>query len=497
MDNNGTLTIRSNLTSSGSLIVNGNSTGLVTYNRILREGNVDGGDKHLFSSPVGGQDIGTFISASNTGIVRIDSIRTWNEVNANWPRLTSGTFDSGKGYNVYQTDVSDGDFSFTGTVVSSASIPATSPYLESYAARLEDHPLDPYGVTDHTYLNFWTPGRNWENFGGGAWNLLGNPFTSALKITEDPDNGNNFLSINEASFDPNYVAVYIYNGVTDRYLYQGKSTGFEDPTGESPENLPFNNYNMQAGQGFFVLANNQGATFSFPSSLRIHSVALPMMKSAGAGTSWPGLQLKVKYGSKESLTTVFYHETMTAGLDPGYDIGQFSTGPEVELYTTLASKDNSVNFARQALPVMDAEKIIIPVGIDTEKGGEVTFSAYTVPLGNNKFWLEDRMTGIFTDLTTKSYTVTLPAKTYGTGRFFIIASTNTPTGIKDRPMEDGSDLRIWTSNDKVIIKGEVSERAICEVYDIQGKRILERRLADKELNIVDVPSGMYGVYLYG
>ena len=132
------------------------------------------------------------------------------------------------------------------------------------------------------------------------------------------------------------------------------------------------------------------------------------------------MQLKVKYGNKESLTTIVYNSEMTTGLDPGYDVGQFSTGPEVEIYTSLVEKDNSVNFARQALPMTDCDKNIVPVGIDSEKGGEVTFSAYTVPLDNYNFWLEDRNTGIFTDLTGDTYTVTLPANTYGTGRFFII-----------------------------------------------------------------------------
>ncbi len=63
---------------------------------------------------------------------------------------------------------------------------------------------------------------------------------------------------------------------------------------------------------------------------------------------------------------------------------------------------------RQALPLDGAEKNIIPVGIDTEKGGEVIFSAFTVPLGDKKFWLEDRRTGIFTNLNSNTYTVNLP-----------------------------------------------------------------------------------------
>ena len=78
-----------------------------------------------------------------------------------------------------------------------------------------------------------------------------------------------------------------------------------------------------------------------------------MLKSAEVEEPWPGLELKVKYGNKESLTTIVYNNEMTAGLDPGYDVGQFSAGPDVEIYTTLVIKDNSVNFARQALPMTD------------------------------------------------------------------------------------------------------------------------------------------------
>ncbi len=148
---------------------------------------------------------------------------------------------------------------------------------------------------------------------------------------------------------------------------------------------------IQVGQGFFVLANYNNVPFSFTPEMQTHSTLTPMTKSAKAkGNPWPGLQLKVKFGEKERLTVIVYNNKMTAGLDPGYDIGQLSTGPEVEIYTLLAGKDNSVNFAQQALPLTDLSRNIVPVGIDSEKGGEVTFSAFTVPIGNNRFWLEDR-----------------------------------------------------------------------------------------------------------
>lgn len=471
------LTIESGLTGSGSLIVHGDATGDVTYKRILREGD-NVGDKHLFSSPVGGQSIPGFISDHST---KIDAVRIWDEVAAVWSPVATPEFRSGQGYNIQQTDVSDGLFSFTGSVVGFASISATSPYAMSFEDRLATYPDDPFGNADHLLADMWALPRGWTNWGGGGWNLLGNPFTSAMSATD-------FIAENLTDFDPFYRALYVYDGVNARYLY----AGFTIPN--FPEGGAFGEY-IQAGQGFMVLANNNGVNFDFDKSVQAHGTTLAFLKSANTEDPWPGLQLKVAYGNKEGITTVVYNSQMIPGLDPGYDVGQLSTGPEVEIYTAMIGKDNDVNLARQALPIDGADKIVIPVGIDSEKGGEVTFSALTVPLGDNKFWLEDRMTGIFTDLTKNAYTATIPSNNYGTGRFFIIASVNTPTGIQSPGVNDNSGLRIWPYDDKVIIKGEVSEKALCEIYDLSGRKILETRLPGSEMNTVTMPAGSRGIYI--
>lgn len=190
-----------------------------------------------------------------------------------------------------------------------------------------------------------------------------------------------------SKFDPNYVALYLYNGST--YNYVAKSIGW-------PHGTYLSATHIQIGQGFFVLAMNDLSTFTFTRSMQEHNIGISLLKSAKAEDRWPGLQLKVQYGDKENSTLVVYNEKMSAGLDPGYDVGQLSTDPDVEIYTSLVERDNSVNFARQALPLTDYDKNIIPVGIDSEKGGKVTFSAFTVPLENYKFWFEDRKTGTFT-----------------------------------------------------------------------------------------------------
>ena len=114
-----------------------------------------------------------------------------------------GNFTMGRGYNLEQTEY-DGLFSFTGSVRNSASMTATSPYI-----------TDVVDNTETEYNNRWlnSPRYSTGLWGGGGWNLLGNPFTSALRITDsDGDLTNDFLNVNAACFDPNYLAVYLYNG---------------------------------------------------------------------------------------------------------------------------------------------------------------------------------------------------------------------------------------------------------------------------------------------
>ena len=460
---------------SGSLIYSGSGTptGDVTYSRVMPAGS----SWHYVSSPV-------TLTSSPTG-----SFYSWDEVAGDWDTGTTATPASGRGYALQTTGNS---VSFTGTVALSSSVSATSPYTTDYGTG---YPAEPGSLAD--YNARWAIGRT--VYGGGGWNLLGNPFTSALRIGGDGgfldgNDGNGTIATNR--FDPNYVAVYIYDG--DSYNFRGRTTGFEDPVlNETPPNEMFGFDNIQAGQGFFVLAMKSGVSFAFDRSMQTHGPATTMMKSAVAeGDSWPGLRLKVKCDGSESSTLVVYNDEMTAGLDPGYDVGQLSANPDVEIYTSLVAKDNSVNFAQQALPVEGHEKNIIPVGIDSEKGGEVIFSAYTVPIEDKKFWLEDRVTGIFTNLNTNAYTVTIPAKTFGTGRFFIVASANTPTGIGNLQPED-TGLRIWTAYGKIIIRGEVSDRAVCTVYDVRGDCFVEKQLTDGELNVVSLPSGLHGVYIVG
>lgn len=448
----GTFVINSSSpTNNGSMIVNGVSTGNVTYNRAMPA------DKYRYLSP----PVGMSTLPAGTYWRWNEPIGAWGESAAEAPTTVAS---SGLGYTALAASNS---ISFTGSVVVSATQTATAPY-NSEATRYEDERTPAGGV-----------------WGGGGWNLLGNPYTSSLRITDsDGSSGNDFIGANLGSFDPSYQAVYIYNGTSYSYIAKGTVPGFEGD-GVFPANI------VQVGQGFLLLANYNNVVFNFNRAMQIHNSTVPMTKKGGDEDPWPGLALKIGYGATESITQVVYNEEMTAGLDPGFDVGLLTSGAPAEIYTTLVGDAASVNFTRQAISTADLNNAVVPVGIDCGDGGQVIFSAHTIQQGSNRFWLEDRLTGIFTDLCSDTYTVTIPAETYGTGRFFIYASVNTPTGIEKPKTE--SDLRIWHSSGRIIIQGERSGRATCEIFDMRGVKVVSTYLEGGEISTIDLPAGTRGV----
>ena len=440
LSNSGSLTINSTaLDNNGSLVVYGTSTGNVTYNRYL------GSNYYLISAPVSGQSTSTIPVTAY-----VESTDLWNGI-------APGTFANGSGY---LRDQSSG----TGTVAFTGTLNGDLPNAVTLARS-----------TVGGYLS--------------GWNLIGNPYTSAIGINNNYSATNSFLAVNSSKLHASYQAVYIWDDVSLSYKTIS-NTGFTAPGGEGALTQDY----VQVAQAFFVKAAVNGNTITFNRSMQSSQPSIPLKSASTTNDSWPGVQLKVSTGAATHSTIVTYAKGMTSGLDPGYDIGLMSSGGAIELSTRLVA-DNGIDFTIQAVPDNNFDSNVVPVSVKYAQGGQVTFSAYLVPLsGGMKIYLEDRTAKVFTDLSTGSYTVTLPANTSGTGRFFIVAGNQTVTGVEtiNDPMND---VMVWYANGQINIKGSFGANANTYLYDMNGRLLNQARLSNVQLNQLVPPAKCSGVYL--
>lgn len=386
---------------------------------------------HLISAPISSPSYGSDV------LTYLESTNSWN-------KAPVGSLASGIGYGLKLG--SSGSIQLTGTLVgdlTSAALPRSE-----------------------------VGGKN------SGWNLIGNPYSSAMDMY-------GFLSANSAKLHSSYVAVYVWDGGTYKALSNG---GFTPPAEVGTLTEQF----VQVGQGFFAKIGTAGNTLSFAKTMQSHQTSVSL-KSANTAGSWAGVQLKAVAGSSMHTTIVTYHSGMTTGLDPGYDVGLFSSGGEIELSTRLV-EDNGYNFMIQAVPDTQLDKNVVPVAVNFLKGGTVTFSGFVVDLpGGTKIYLEDRIANVRTDLSTSAYTVTLPANTAGTGRFFIIPG-NLISAVENNEVKP-KELTVWYANRQINIGGNQSGKAIANLFDISGKLLYQFKLPNVELNQIGAPSRCKGIYL--
>jgi len=391
-----------------------------------------------------GQPIANFLTVNSniasTGSDRamINYITSSNSWSAYYQNLTaSGAFAAGQGYMMR---------SGTNTVVNFGGAVATG-----------------------------TKGTNLSGAGDTGWNLIGNPFTSAISLNDLADATNGFMHINAGSLDQSNVGVYFWN----------QGTGVYDVINNATLTAQY----ATLGQAFFVKSIANNAAINFPTAMQVHQNGV-VLKS---GNAYPEIKLIAANDGKNASTSIKFIAGTTKGLDPGYDAGIFKLDASVSLYTKLV-EDNGVQFMLQCLPNSDISKLIIPVGIDSKAGGKVVFSAETLNLSPDcQVILEDKQNKIFTDLSTNIYETTIAANSSISDRFQIHTSYLTTGTTTDLSFEKLSAYAY--RNIEIRLKGTVSAGAVATLYDVQGRNILVKILEGSNLNIIPTPNIRTGIYM--
>jgi hypothetical protein len=324
------LIIQSSLSSSGAVMLNpANNNVQATVQRYMRDSY-----QNMVSAPVSGQNISSFLTDNNNSILYSSShnIYAFNRFNEavndwyGWGQNTGGDFQTGSSYMLMRSG--DGPVSFRGLLVNSASVALT---------------------------------RN-----GLRRNAVGNPFATSLNVAD-------FINVNFDKLDDNFKALYVFD--------------YSQPAGSRYQtvNLISGPQNLASGQGFFVLAMDEGVTTSvdidFLPSMRRHTPAM-FMKSMEVDAdedyeqqmNWMKLNLSVSKGTDRAQTLVAFHDFMTLGLDPGYDAGAFSTQTDLRLFTRMPEEGTTLNLSVQALPAEDIADYLVPVGVYNKVASEIIFS---------------------------------------------------------------------------------------------------------------------------
>ncbi|MCX6278713.1 MAG: hypothetical protein NT004_11515, partial [Bacteroidetes bacterium] len=423
------LVIKSDATGTGSLITS--STPTATVERYLTN-YASGTDKkyHFISSPVDAQSIREeFVANSPLSTVdfyKFDEptyfwINTKTDIGA-WNPAFESNFVVGRGYMVaYPTEPVTK--TFTGN-------------LNSYTSGL---PLT------LTLTN--TTGK------GEGWNLLGNPFPSAIDwdiVTK----GNGMDN-----------ALYYYDAAYENYRYYIQ-LGTVGSIGSGSRYIP-------AMQGFMVHAKSTGTkTITISNDNRVHSGQI--LYKSGEAAPW-SLSLKVNSSGFEDAMFVHFNSAATTQFDGKYDAYKLTSyNTQVPQIYTMSSDESKL--AINGLPTL-AEGLEIPVFFKAGVNGQQTITA-DVSQAMSTVFLTDLKTSATQNLRLNPTYSFTSGDGDAANRFllrFAAVGINETTIVQPIAIYTAGNAICLSSKTGASLKGDVF------VYNMMGQLILHQPLSENPL----------------
>jgi len=444
----GTLTVNSDVDGTGSLIVSGTATGDVVFKRYVDESFAKALKWHYVSAPVAGQALNdawmTANSISKPGTVW--QFYRWDEDTDFWIYFNyvgtapedfgDATFVDSRGYCITRTEADA--LSFTGTV------------------RVEDVS---YAVT-YTALE------------GVGCNLTGNPFTSAIGITNDASSTQKFLAENEALLDDSYEALYIWDEESG-YIGSRNDYNVISNVPITGYDTPINQDYIQPGQAFMVKVISDG-NLAFNESMQAHATVDYYKNTKEL---WPSVEIIVENNELSNSTAIGFNENMTLGLDPSYDVGKMKGNPDIALYTKLV-EDNGVDFAIQALPPLNEDIIKVKIGLDVSHEGDYNFKLFESENldKTTSIKLEDKETGELINFReTNEYSFNISESGQIRERF--VMHFNSATGIEDQSMENNN-IRFYVYENKLFIIDKELKKGTIQLFNMLGQPVMEKQYSE-------------------
>lgn len=423
------------MNSGASLIAKAGGNVPITYNRNLATSNW-----YLISSPVLGQDVDDFVTASllQQNLPNLGLGTVYSALNDTWTYYQNGTnnsdvFIAGQGYAVNLKDASR-NISFTGGIMN---------------------------VSDQS---------NALVTAGNGFNLLGNPYPSYV-------NSGSMLAASTGAILTETIWVW------DQSLNSG--------AGGYATKVTVDNFQLAPTQGFFVQSNGAAGSVAINEAFQTHQGTDTFLKM----NPRPEVHVTLNDGTNEMLTKLYYIDGASKGFDNGFDGPMFGgVSNSLAVYTHSLENGLGRNLAIQSLPNNDFENLIVPIGVKALSGKEITFSANTLnfPDGINVY-LEDKNDSSFTLLNDSSnFMTTLSSDLNGIGRFYL----HTKSSVLNTNEVTLENISIYkTDNTTLRIVGLSQGKTAVKLFNILGKQVLNSSFISNGVKDISLPKLASGVYI--
>ncbi|MBY0486015.1 MAG: choice-of-anchor D domain-containing protein [Flavobacteriaceae bacterium] len=316
------------------------------------------------------------------------------------------------------------------------------------------------------------------------WNLVGNPYPSALDVTsflyynaiENPViEGSVRLwthgTLPSSAVNPFYNS-YQYNYTASDYITHNGTATLSGPNG-------FNGF-IGSCQGFFVLMNegaSANALLTFKNSMRTNSQNsnTQFYKNAGLTTFIEKHRIWLDLVNDSNFAT----RTVVGYLDN-------ATNQKDVLYDAYTKLDGNQNF----YSVIGDEKVCIqgrPLPFDSNDSVSLGYSIpvagnYTIAIGaldglfatNQGIFLEDTLLQIFHDLKQSPYSFTSASGTFN-NRFVLRYQTSNLAAVANAFEDENVSISVNSDSNSITINSHDLKLSSFVVYDLLGRVLLDRR----------------------
>jgi hypothetical protein len=376
-------------------------------------------DFHFISSPVAETTFGDVFPLNQTQVWA----REYNETTGDWDNLTiADALTVGKGYSVQMTQ----------------------PQTALFEGVLNSNPVT-------MTLAKQNPGTDPQRVG---WNLLGNPFTSAI----------DWDLTDHANVDG---AVYVWNG-TQYVSWNGSIGALSDGI-------------IPAQNSFFAKTMTDGVTMNVPLSARVHS-----NQGFYKQTIADMLEVTAEGNGYADKAFVHFNNEATAGFDSQFDAYKlFGNENAPQLYNMISGASLSIN----ELPMAGNEVVDLGFKCNTAGIYSITTNGTENFAANVPVILQDVKLNVYQDLKTNPVYSFSYMTEDDENRFKLwfqeVTAVNSP---------DLNHLRVYSFGKTVVIENNNGLTGEAGIFDITGRQISSHVLTSQSTTQIPVNAAC-GTYI--